>query len=102
MENKTLKRSYIDSCFGQDWFYASLDMNDKVQEIDVLIKYLNRQKKEGCTHVDGDLKGFKYLSKIQELYDRIEKEHQKHRQILIELGKELEQIKLEHDKNNKL
>jgi hypothetical protein len=102
MENKTLKRSYIDSYFGQDWFYASLDMNDKVQEIDVLIKYLNEQKKEGCTHVDGNLIGFKYLSKIEEIYDRIEKEHQKHRQILIELGKELEQIKLEHDKNNKI
>jgi len=102
MGNKTLKRSYINSYLDKDWFYASLDMNDKVQEIDVLIKYLNEQKKEGCTHVDGNLIGFKYLSEIEVLYDRIEKEHQKHRQILIELGKELEQIKLEHDKNNKI
>lgn len=100
MKEKTLKRSYTDVL--SNWYYASLDMNDKVQEIDVLINYLNELKQKGNTHIDGDFRGFKYLSKIEELYERIENEHKKHNQILIELGKELEQIKIEHDKNNKL
>lgn len=100
-----MKRKYIGDnfigCLAP--FYASEDMNDIIQEIDKIIKYLQHFKELGATHVTGDIRqAFKYLTPIEHLYDRIEEEHLKHNRILADLGRELEQIKLEQYKNNNL
>ena len=60
-------------------FKFSEKENDYIQEIDTLINFLNDLKGDGCTHIVKSLDyGFRYLSKIECLDNKIKEENERH------------------------
>ena len=70
-------------------FKFSEKENDYIQEIDTLIEFLNDLKDSGCTHIVKSLDcGFRYLSKIESLDNKIKEENERHLKRLKELDDE--------------
>ena len=78
---------------NNNWnYYEHQGIKYMYKDIDWLINELTRLKNLGFTCVNYDLFGFRFLSKEEEIQNKIKLEYEKHNRIISELNEELEQF----------
>lgn len=73
-------------------YYERTGLKYMYKDIDWMLDELNRLKSLGFTCINNDLFGFRFLSKEEEIQNKIKLEYEKHNRIISELNEELEQF----------